>query len=107
MVVGARSHARTRGGSLIHASDFDTLIRHHTWAYERLLDTAALVRPERLATGSLSQGTLFTTMRYVADVSQSWGEPPEASPTTARRNWNASWLISPPSAPSGWRRMPS
>ncbi len=52
---------------------FETLMRHHAWAVQRLLDTAALVAPAQLETDVLGQGTVLTSLRHVADVDQSWG----------------------------------
>ncbi len=53
---------------------FETLMRHHAWAVQRLLDTAALVtHPPGVETDALSHGTLLATLRHVADVDQSWG----------------------------------
>jgi uncharacterized damage-inducible protein DinB len=59
---------------------FETLVRHHAWAGQRLLDTAALLTPAQLETGSLSQGSLFATLRHVADVNQSWGRTAQGLP---------------------------
>ena len=52
---------------------FDTLLRHHAWTITRLLETADLVAPAELEAETLSHGSLFATLRHVADVDQSWG----------------------------------
>lgn len=48
-------------------------MRHHAWAVQRLLDTAALVAPNQLEADVLSHGSILATLRHVADVDQSWG----------------------------------
>lgn len=58
----------------------DLLMRHHAWAVERLLDTAALVAPDQLASEELSHGSLLATLRHVADVDQSWGRAAQGTP---------------------------
>jgi uncharacterized damage-inducible protein DinB len=55
------------------ADHYEQLMRHHAWAVQRLLDTAALLSPDQLETPSASHGTLLATLRHVADVDQSWG----------------------------------
>lgn len=52
---------------------YETLMRHHAWAVQRLLDTAALLTPAELETDVLSHGTLLATLRHVADADQCWG----------------------------------
>lgn len=52
---------------------FETLMRHHAWAVQHLLDTAALVTSAELEMDALSHGTLLATLRHVADADQSWG----------------------------------
>ncbi len=52
---------------------YELLMRHHAWAAERLLDTAAPLPPARLEAPSSSHGTLLGTLCHVADVDQSWG----------------------------------
>ena len=59
---------------------FDTLMRHHAWAVERLLDTAALLSPAQLESNGLSHGSLLATLRHVADVDQSWGRAARGLP---------------------------
>lgn len=49
------------------------LMRHHAWAVRRLLDTAAAATNEQLSADSEGRGSIFATLRHIADVDQSWG----------------------------------
>ena len=62
------------------SSYFVTLMRHHAWAVQRLLDTAALVTPPQLEVDALGHGSLLATLRHVADVDQSWGRAAQGQP---------------------------
>jgi uncharacterized damage-inducible protein DinB len=58
----------------------DTLVRYHAWAGQKLLDTASLLPADQLASGSLSQGSLFQALVHVVDVNQSWRSAAEGIP---------------------------
>jgi uncharacterized damage-inducible protein DinB len=62
------------------SAHFETLMRHHAWAVQRLLDAASLVTPAQLEADVLSHGTVLATLRHVADVDQSWGRTAQGQP---------------------------
>jgi len=62
------------------SAHFETLMRHHAWAVQRLLDAASLVTPAQLEADVISHGTVLATLRHVADVDQSWGRTAQGQP---------------------------
>jgi uncharacterized damage-inducible protein DinB len=67
-------------GAWMPSSYFQALMRHHAWAVQRLLDTAAVITPVQLEANTLSHGSLLATLRHVADVDQSWGRAAQGQP---------------------------
>ena len=59
---------------------FETLMRHHLWAVDKLLDATALVAAPQLEATGLSHGSILSTLRHVADVDQSWGRAAQGLP---------------------------
>ena len=59
---------------------FETVMRHHLWAVDKLLGAAALVPAPQLEAEGLSHGSILSTLRHVADVDQSWGRTAQGLP---------------------------
>jgi hypothetical protein len=59
----------------VDASSLLAFVRHHAWANDRILTTAAeLSDDEFRRDGVLDHGSAFQTIRHLVDVDWSWGE---------------------------------